>query len=152
MVELVSIEPPENSDHNRGHKFPFYACEVLCSQNPNIIDKFFSDHIEPADKDEMNSTLKIEGNKEGIHEDFQENKDSNEAKSNEKDESNEFNYDDYCQTIEDKPCVENTELLEFLFDSFINQKELNYVLAGYFNKINHNLLYNKKEKVIFSVI
>jgi len=152
LVELVSIEPPENSDHNRGHKFPFYACEVLCSQNPNIMDKFFSDNIEPAEKDEFNSTLKIEVSKEEIHEDLQQNKDLNEGKLDEKEESNEFNYDDYCQTNEDKPCVENTELLEFLFDSFINQKELNYVLAGYFNKINHNLLYNKKEKVIFSVI
>lgn len=146
MVELISIEPPVNSDHKWGHKFPFFACEVLCSQNTLILDMFFSDPIEIPDKQELNEVNK-DGLKEHIQEDIHLKKDFNEERVEEKEDTTEINYDEYCQSSEEKPCVENTELMEFLFDSFINQTELNHVLAGYFYKINHHLLYNRREKV-----
>lgn len=70
--------------------------------------------------------------------------------SREKEEHSELNYEEYAQSVdeEEKVSPENLEFIEYLYDSLNGKKELNFVLAGYFNKINSHLLYNRKEKVI----
>lgn len=43
LIDFVIKEPSED-DHKRGHKFPFNACEILCSDNPVIVSKLFDEH------------------------------------------------------------------------------------------------------------
>ena len=43
LIDYVIREPTED-EHKRGHKFPFNACEILCSDNPVIVSKLFDEH------------------------------------------------------------------------------------------------------------
>lgn len=38
------IKEPTVDEQKRGHKYPFYACEILCSENPNILKNIFNEH------------------------------------------------------------------------------------------------------------
>lgn len=37
------IREPEEDEHKRGHKYPFNACELICSENQSILNKVFFD-------------------------------------------------------------------------------------------------------------
>lgn len=52
LMDFILKEPLED-EHKRGHKFPFNACEILCSENQSILGKIFDDHKnEEEDEDE----------------------------------------------------------------------------------------------------
>jgi hypothetical protein len=48
------IKDPETDDQRTGHKYPYNASEILCSENLLVIDKFFEDSQgnKPEDDDE----------------------------------------------------------------------------------------------------
>lgn len=51
LIDYIIREPRED-EHKKGHKFPFNACEVLCSDNPAIVSKMFDEHkVEDDDYD-----------------------------------------------------------------------------------------------------
>ncbi len=46
MIQLLDYmlkEPPKDSDQKIGHKFPYFACEILCSENVFLLEKYFED-------------------------------------------------------------------------------------------------------------
>ena len=50
LLDYVLIEPSED-DHRKGHKFPFLACEILCSENPVLLKNIF-DESKPGEEEE----------------------------------------------------------------------------------------------------
>lgn len=57
LIEFVDyiIKEPSTDDHNIGYKFPFNACEVLCSENVYVINKLFENSTK---KDEVENVIK----------------------------------------------------------------------------------------------
>ena len=55
MLELVLEMPPENCSHDRGHKFPFVANEIIGQELCMITDKFFSLLENKSNEAEMNT-------------------------------------------------------------------------------------------------
>mmetsp|Transcript_49034 Transcript_49034/g.36108 ORF Transcript_49034/g.36108 Transcript_49034/m.36108 type:complete len:113 (+) Transcript_49034:28-366(+) len=41
LVDLITVMPPEDATHMRGHKMPFIASEIFNCEINNILDKFF---------------------------------------------------------------------------------------------------------------
>ena len=38
LIELITIYPPEDSDYNREHKYPFIASEIFRTEFPPLLD------------------------------------------------------------------------------------------------------------------
>lgn len=43
LLDFIIKEPLED-DQKKGHKFPFFACEILCSDNPNLLKNIFDEN------------------------------------------------------------------------------------------------------------
>jgi len=41
LVDLITVMPPDNASHNRGHKFPFLANEIFNCEINALLDRFF---------------------------------------------------------------------------------------------------------------
>jgi hypothetical protein len=41
LIDLITVMPPDNASHNRGHKFPFLANEIFNCEINALLDKFF---------------------------------------------------------------------------------------------------------------
>ena len=41
LLHYIVVDPPEDADHKRGHKFPFQASELLSVEQNAIMDLFF---------------------------------------------------------------------------------------------------------------
>lgn len=41
MIDLITVNPSDDADHNRGHKWPFVASEIFNFELTPIMDKFF---------------------------------------------------------------------------------------------------------------
>jgi hypothetical protein len=46
LIDYISIEPKNENEHKLGYKFPYFASEILASENVFIIDKFFEEEEE----------------------------------------------------------------------------------------------------------
>ena len=63
LISLITVFPPEDADHKRGHKHPFIASELFSCECWSILDTFFSDQhlltqlFDFLRSDEINSTL-----------------------------------------------------------------------------------------------
>ena len=44
---------PEKEEYEKGHKYPYYSCEILCSMNGLNIEKLLHTHIEDNDSDNI---------------------------------------------------------------------------------------------------
>ena len=77
LLEYIIEEPPANSTHKRGHKFPFVVSEILNIDHSPLLDVFFANEEEEQDNDN-------EGENEGEEYD-DDNKDDDAAHSNFKD-------------------------------------------------------------------
>jgi hypothetical protein len=58
-------EPAKDSDQKYGHKFPYFACEVLCSENVFLLEKYFEDvnkQEENREEDEHSDNHQEEAN------------------------------------------------------------------------------------------
>ena len=65
------IKMPEKEEYEKGHKYPYYSCEILCSMNGlnlekilNTIDDEDDDEIKDDDKDDDNDNDKDTDNKD----------------------------------------------------------------------------------------
>jgi hypothetical protein len=158
-----STKLPSSDEHNIGHKYPFNAMEILCSENINFQNKLMSETklndnndsakniekggfifqlynaISKASKDEKNE----EKGDKGENESDEEEEDEDEMNENEnKDIANGGNDNDNCKII-----YENIDyLLGFLKES--NETKENYVLVGYFYKILNNLINFHSNKIV----
>jgi hypothetical protein len=64
LIDFITKEPVSN-EHKIGYKFPFTACEILASDNSQILDKIFEERFVDEDKSnilEDNDTEKINKN------------------------------------------------------------------------------------------
>ena len=53
LMDYALKEPNPDADKKLGHKFPYFACEILCSENVFILEKFFEDvNKHEGDEDE----------------------------------------------------------------------------------------------------
>jgi len=43
LLDFILKEPHKDSDIKSGYKFPYFACEILCSENVFLIEKYFED-------------------------------------------------------------------------------------------------------------
>ncbi len=64
LVEYITVMPPLDADHQRGHKFPFIASEIFNCEINQILDKFFEapEKKKPVEvhEDEEDDTVKEE--------------------------------------------------------------------------------------------
>ena len=50
LIDYISVEPTDENDKRLGFKFPFFASEILASENVFIIDRFFEEEEEPRSR------------------------------------------------------------------------------------------------------
>lgn len=63
LLDFIIKEPFED-EHKTGHKFPFNACEILCSDNQNILNKVFLDQRAYEEEEEEEDDKKHDKNDE----------------------------------------------------------------------------------------
>ena len=120
MKKLIdyTTKIPKEDNQKIGYKFPFNASEILCSNNMNILNKFFESkkekkkNINPDDDDLVNL---------------------NNIDVNIPEKKNEGNEEILIY------------LFDFLNSE---SSEINYVLIGYFNKIVYNILQNSSKELL----
>lgn len=153
-----STKLPSSDEHNIGHKYPFNAMEILCSENTSFQNKLMSEtQLNVNNNDAKNiekkgfifqlysaisKASKEENNEEnGESESDEEDEDEEEINEN-KNIVNQDNGSGNCKII-----YENIDyLLGFLKES--NETKENYVLVGYFYKILNNLINFHSNKIV----
>jgi len=108
------IKMPENDEYEKGHKYPYYSCELLCSMNGLNIDKLLKMPNNDLEK------------KEEINVDPEENENKEEEKEKEKIENNNMNSDkdnvEATKKMNNNEKDENSEKME-IFEDKDNVKE-----------------------------
>jgi hypothetical protein len=72
LIDFISKEPT-NDDHKTGHKFPYTACEILASDNSQILERIFEEKFVDEDKSNHNEDVEVENSfknekKDSFHE------------------------------------------------------------------------------------
>jgi hypothetical protein len=167
------IKVPEREEYEKGHKYPYNSCEILCSINGFNLDKLSNNKNEEKNaNNENHEHLKEEKNEEvrnGKKEEREPQRDINIHKEEEDDDEVEIkNINDIKIDMEDleyekdqKHLTENKKekninLVYSLFDYFFsflqNESSLNNdVLVGYFSKIT-NYLIKTETKIVLDYI
>jgi hypothetical protein len=126
LIKLVDyiIKEPAEDNHKLGHKFPFNASEILCSENVFVVEKFFED-VKTMDED--NETLN--------------NKDAN-------------SLEDQLEglSINESECQIVYPVIDHLFTFLNTDESLNYVLCGYFYKFFNHLANIRNSNVMSYII
>ena len=161
MIDYIIKEPPSDSDHDKGYKFPWVCSQIFNIGDMNIMKYFLKTNKEleeEAKKNEEAETIEEEKNKDDENS-FDEIIKENENK--EKDEKGEINKDEEKNKINKKLNIneiahqkekENKiELLDYLLTFLSSDKEPNYVLCGYFASIIKTLL-NMDQTVIIKYL
>ena len=161
-----STKLPSSDEHNIGHKYPFNAMEILCSENVNFQNKLMSetklnDNIDDAKNIEKNGFIfqlynaiskvskdeKNEENRENESDEEDEDEDEDEMNQNENKDIVKGDNDNNNDNCNCKIIYENIDyLLGFLKES--NETKENYVLVGYFYKILNNLINFHSNKIV----
>ena len=145
---------PSEDSPTIGHKFPFNACEILCSPNGlnmnkllNLKDESKNENLKKDDEE-----VKIEENEDDKKEDEKvddekKNEEEKKEETNEeakKEETNEEEKKEEETKEEDEGLRVVYNILNYFF-KFLDTppSEDNYVLMGYFSKIINNLLKEK---------
>ena len=127
LLDYIIKEPTEDSQ-NKGYKFPFICSQLFGLEEETLMNYFFKTNKELLD--------------------YEKNRDSqknlNEADiKNLKQNNNSENDDDQVNLNDNEEIKENDnkiELLDYFFTFLDENKELNYVLCGYFSSLMNNLL------------
>ena len=142
------IKMPEKEEYEKGHKYPYYSCEILCSMNGLNLEKILNtyddddvnDEIKDKDDDDKNDNndndkdtynkdddknekeMKIDNDKnnDNKEEDKNENKDVN-KKEEEKMDVDEEEYEEEVKTVKEKKKeLPNYNLLNSVLDHFFS--------------------------------
>ena len=122
------IKMPEKDEYEKGHKYPYYSCEILCSMNGLNLEKILNTYddddddddndndddneIKDDDKDDNNDNDKNES------ENKNKNKDDN-KKEKEKMEVDEDEYEEDAKNVKEKKKeLPNYNLLNSVLDHF----------------------------------
>ena len=165
---------PEKEEYQKGHRYPYFSCELLCSINGFNINKLLKmpldfdkkeikDNIEDnKDKNVGKKNIENNNNEENTKEGDTDIKSMKEEKPEEKrniKEEEKMDLEDeeyqiYTKPLKDKKNDEpNYSLVNSILDyffSFLKEKSSldNYVLMGYFNKITNYLIKNKTKIIL----
>ncbi len=140
LLDYITKEPLLD-EHKTGHKFPYYACEILCSENPNIMKNIFNEHKTEEEEydDEEEKPNKPKKSDDDIDLDLEENF------CGKKDENNYLdNKDDYILNNDDKFRIENEEnqddinKINILNDKQEEDDMVNFDLDQIENQDEHN--------------
>ena len=146
------IKVPEREEYEKGHKYPYNSCEILCSINGFNLDKLSNNKNEEKNaNNEENEHLKEEKNEEvrnGKKEEREPQRDINIHK--------ELEYEKDQKHLTENKKEKNINLVYSLFDYFFsflqNESSLNNdVLVGYFSKIT-NYLIKTETKIVLDYI
>ena len=160
MIDYIIKEPPADSDHDKGYKFPWVCSQILNIGDINIMKYFLKTNKELEEeekKKEKEETIEEENNKnENSLDEIIKEKDNKE-----KEEKGEINKDEEINKTNKKLNIneiahqkekENKiELLDYLLTFLSSDKEPNYVLCGYFASIIKTLL-NMDQTVIIKYL
>ena len=119
MIDYIIKEPPDNSNHDVGYKFP-WVCSQLFNIGDSNIMKYFLKTNKELKEEEEEENKKNENNEELDHED-----------------SGNIKINDIKQ---EKEKDDRIELLDYLLTFLSSKNEPNYVLCGYFASIIKTLL------------
>ena len=96
---------PEKEEYEKGHKYPYYSCDILCSINGLNLEKLLNTHNE--------------NNNDNID---KENDNSNDEEKKENNDENDENLEKKVENVEED---ENSEKKEILEENENNEKEEN---------------------------
>ena len=115
------IKMPEKEEYEKGHKYPYYSCEILCSINGLNVEKLLHTHIEDNDNIEKENDNSIDD--ENMEKDDKNMKIEKEEKN--KNNVNINNTDDNKKEGEknENEEDENSEKREYLEEPENNEKE-----------------------------
>jgi len=119
MLDYILIEPPTDSNQKIGHKFPYYACEVLCSENVFLLEKYFEDINKTEEKDEEKEDGPT-SNRSGEHHDH--NQENNTETSHKVNLKEKYFDDNHEEKTEEKPEEKVEEKVEEKSESTVVEK------------------------------
>jgi len=145
MVDYIIKEPPSDTTHDIGYKFPW-----ICSQIFNVEDRIIMKYFLKTNFELANEKIEEENNDNNDNNDLYEDVEMEDENKNEDSKENEDTnnkYDNNKNNNEDNSGVnineqnnKNLELFDYLLTFLDNDSELNYVLCGYFASLLKNLL------------
>ena len=141
MIDYIIKEPPSDSNHNKGYKFPWVCSQLFNTGDYNIMKYFLKTNKEL--EEEKKSEEGKESNKD-------ENK-INEKSNNNNKENNENKQNLNIDILHQKEKENRIELLDYLLNFLSSDTEPNYVLCGYFASIIKTLL-NMNQTVIIKYL
>ena len=133
MIDYIIKEPPNDSDHDKGYKFPWICSQIFNIGESNIMKYFLKTNKELEEEEKIIEEEEKEKNSEQNN--------SNKEKKNNQENKNNKNKKLNINLIAQKKEKENKiELLDYLLSFLSSQTEPNYVLCGYFASIIKTLL------------
>ena len=136
MIDYIIIEPPADSSHKKGYKFPWVCSQLFNIGDYNIMKYFLRTNTELEEEEKMEQ-LQEKNDEENKQKDNNDNV-INEEK--EKEKENKDNKTQINEIIKKKEKDNRIELLDYLLTFLSSDKEPNYVLCGYFASILKTLL------------
>ncbi len=80
LVEYMTVMPPEDAPHSRGHKYPFIASEIFNCEINQVLEKFFEappkKEVEEAPENEGEEEIQKSEDKEEGEEEAEDNKEN----------------------------------------------------------------------------
>ena len=108
------IKMPEKEEYEKGHRYPYYSCEILCSINGLNVEKLLHTQIEENDNIEKEDDNSIDNEK----------MEKDDQNMEEEKNKNNRNNDNRYENKKDEVC-ENSEKKEYLEEPENNEKEEN---------------------------
>ena len=127
MIDYIIKEPPSDSTHDKGYKFPWVCSQIFSIGDSNIMKYFLKTNKELEEEEVEKKSENEEENK------------SNKDKSGKEDEirKSKININEITHKKERENKI---ELLDYLLTFLSSENEPNYVLCGYFASIIKTLL------------
>jgi len=140
LVDYIIKDPPSDSSHEIGYKFPWTCSQIFNLEDRNIMKYFLKTNFELAN--EKNEEEKNENNDNNdLYEDVEmEDENKNEGNKENESSNNKNNTEDNSCVNANEQNNKNLELFDYLLTFLNNDSELNYVLCGYFASLLKNLL------------
>ena len=132
MIDYIIKEPPSDSSHDKGYKFPWVCSQIFNLGDENIMKYFLK----------TNKELEEEEKREKA-ENAEENSEENKVEKTRK--SKRININEIAHQKERENKI---ELLDYLLTFLSSENEPNYVLCGYFASIIKTLLNMEQTLII----
>ena len=146
MIDYIIKEPPNDSDHDKGYKFPWICSQIFNIGDSNIMKYFLKTNKELEEEEKKTKEEEKEKNVEKNNTNKDKEKKKNQENKNNK--NKQININLISRQIEKENKI---ELLDYLLSFLSSKTEPNYVLCGYFASIIKTLL-GMDQKVIIKYL